>query len=80
MSLATVVGSALVVAGGAKVAYSLSTTMMTHVAFVGVWLMLTLGLAFSAVRLRPRVGGALMVGFGIGTLLAIIFGGMQMLS
>jgi hypothetical protein len=76
-----IVGScALVVAGGARVAFFLGGTMMTHVGFVGAWLMLTLGLAYAAVRLRPKVGGALLVGFGVGTVLVIIFGGMQMIT
>lgn len=70
---------ALVVAGGAMAAFSLSNAMMTNIAFVGAWLMLTLGLAYAAVRLRPKIGGALLVGFGIGAVLVIIFGGMQML-
>jgi hypothetical protein len=71
---------ALVVAGGAKGAYELSGTMMTTVALMGAWLMFTLGLAYAAVRLRPRLGLALLAGFGLGALLVVVFGGMQILS
>lgn len=71
---------ALVVAGGAKLAFDLSSTMMTHLAFVGAWLMLTLGLAYAGVRIRPGIGGALLAGFGIGALLVVYFGGMQMFA
>ena len=71
---------ALVVAGGAKGAFELSGTMMTTVAFMGAWLMFTLGLAYAAVRLRPRIGLALLAGFGLGAFLVVIFGGMQILS
>ncbi|MEC3979704.1 hypothetical protein [Amycolatopsis sp. H20-H5] len=73
-------GFALVVAGGAKGAFALSTGMMTNIAFIGAWLMLCLGLAYAAVRLRPKVGGALLVGFGIGAVLVVIFGGMAIMS
>ncbi|WP_328610702.1 hypothetical protein OG943_16785 [Amycolatopsis sp. NBC_00345] len=71
---------ALVVAGGAKGAFELSGTMMTNVALMGAWLMFTLGLAYAAVRLRPRIGLALLAGFGLGAFLVVIFGGMQILS
>ncbi|GLY44475.1 hypothetical protein Amsp01_104980 [Amycolatopsis sp. NBRC 101858] len=71
---------ALIVAGGAKVAFDLSSTMMTHLALVGAWMMLALGLAYAGVRIRPSLGGALLTGFGIGALLVIFFGGMQMIA
>jgi hypothetical protein len=70
---------ALVVAGGAKGAFELSGTMMTNIALMGAWLMFTLGLAYAGVRLRPRLGLALLAGFGAGALLVVIFGGMQIL-
>ncbi|GAB3150822.1 hypothetical protein GCM10027258_49470 [Amycolatopsis stemonae] len=71
---------ALIVAGGAKAAFDLSTTMMTHLAFVGAWMMFVLGLAYGGVRIRPGLGGALLTGFGIGALLVLFFGGMQMFA
>lgn len=49
-------------------------------AFIGTWLILTLGLAFATVRLRPKIGGALLVGFGVGAVLVVIFGGMAMMA
>lgn len=75
-----VVVFALVVAGGAKVAFELGSTMMLSIASVGAWMMLCLGLAYAGVRLRAGVGGALLVGFGIGALLVLVFGGMQMVA
>ncbi|WP_410633832.1 hypothetical protein [Amycolatopsis sp. cmx-4-83] len=71
---------ALIVAGGAKAAFDLSGTMMTHLAFVGAWMMFALGLAYAGVRIRPGIGGALLTGFGIGALLVVFFGGMQMFA
>ncbi|MEU7788974.1 hypothetical protein [Amycolatopsis sp. NPDC049159] len=71
---------ALIVAGGAKVAFDLSSTMMTHLAAVGAWMILALGLAYAGVRIRPGLGGALLTGFGIGALLVVFFGGMQMFA
>jgi hypothetical protein len=77
--VAVAVVFALVVAAGAKGAFELSSsTMMTNIAFVGSWMMLCFGLAYAGVRIRPSTGGALLVGFGMGTLLVLIFGGMQM--
>lgn len=75
-----VILSALVVAGGAKVAFELASTMMLSIASVGAWMMLCLGLAYAGVRLRPGIGGALLVGFGVGALLVLLFAGMQMLA
>lgn len=70
---------ALIVAAGAKGAFEISnSTMMVNIAAVGAWVMLCLGLAYAGVRIRPAIGGALLVGFGIGALLVVIFGGMQM--
>jgi len=80
VSVAIAVAWALVVAGGARVAFFLGGSMMTNVGAVGAWLMFTLGLGYAAVRLRPKVGGALLVGFGIGTVLVVIFGGTQLMS
>jgi hypothetical protein len=71
---------ALVVAGGAKVVSLFGSGMMTGFALVGGWLMLTVGLAYAAVRLRPSAGGALLVGFGVGALLVVSFAGMRMLG
>lgn len=71
---------ALIVAGGAKVAFDISSTMMTHLALVGAWMMFTLGLAYAGVRIRPTIGGALLTGFGFGALLVVFFGGMQMFA
>ncbi|MEV6442942.1 hypothetical protein [Amycolatopsis sp. NPDC051716] len=75
-----VIVSALFVAGGAKVAFELGSTMMLSIASVGAWMMLCLGLAYAGVRLRAGVGGALLVGFGIGAFLVLLFGGMRMLA
>ncbi|MEU0794105.1 hypothetical protein ABZ342_28900 [Amycolatopsis sp. NPDC005961] len=73
--------SALIVAAGAKGAFEISnSTMMMNIASVGAWVMLCLGLAYAGVRIRPAVGGALLVGVGMGVLLVVIFGGMQMLG
>ncbi|MFI5593591.1 hypothetical protein ACIA5G_51795 [Amycolatopsis sp. NPDC051758] len=71
---------ALIVAGGAKVAFDLSSTMMTHLAFVGAWMMFALGLAYAGVRIRPALGGALFTGFGIGALLVVFFVAMRMVA
>jgi hypothetical protein len=72
-----IAGYALVVAGGAKGASLLGSGMMGFAA-VGAWMMLTVGLAYAAVRLRPSAGGALLVGFGVGAVLVVLFAGMQM--
>ncbi|MCR6490845.1 hypothetical protein M8542_49505 [Amycolatopsis sp. OK19-0408] len=71
---------ALVVAGGARIAFELTSTMMTHLALVGAWMMFALGLAYAGVRIRPSLGGALFAGCGIGALLVVFFGGMQMFA
>lgn len=75
-----IAGYALVVAGGAKGVSLLTAGMMTGFPLVGAWLMLFLGLAYAGVRLRPAIGGALLVGFGVGALLVGFFAGMQMLG
>ncbi|GAA1995112.1 hypothetical protein [Amycolatopsis minnesotensis] len=75
-----VLAYALVVAGGAKAVSLLSDTMTTSFALVGAWLMLTLGLAYATVRLRPSAGVVALIGFGIGALLVVLFSGMQMVS
>ncbi|MEA5360888.1 hypothetical protein VA596_15175 [Amycolatopsis sp., V23-08] len=73
-----VLGYVLVVAGGAKGVSLFGSGMMMGVALVGAWLMFTLGMAYAAVRLRPAVGGALLLGFGIGALLVVVLAGMQL--
>lgn len=72
-----IAGYALLVAGGAKVV-SLPGNGMMGVALVGAWLMFALGLAYAGVRLRPSTGGALLIGFGIGAVLVVLFAGMGM--
>ncbi|KDN21839.1 hypothetical protein DV20_12980 [Amycolatopsis rifamycinica] len=44
------------------------------------WLILAVGVAYAGVRLRPRVGDALLVGFGVGVLIIALATGMQMLA
>ncbi len=54
--------------------------MMSGVALIGSWLILAVGVAYAGVRLRPRLGGALLVGFGAGALIIAGAAGMQMLT
>ncbi|WP_328453242.1 MULTISPECIES: hypothetical protein [unclassified Amycolatopsis] len=75
-----IVGYALVVAGGAKGVSLFTAGMMTGLPLVGGWLMLALGLAYAGVRVRPSIGGALLVGFGVGAVLVVFFAGMRMVG
>ena len=69
---------ALIVAAGAKGAFEISnSTMMMNIASVGAWVMLCLGLAYAGVR-SPGRRGCAGRGVGLGVLLVVIFGGMQM--
>ncbi|WP_410574735.1 hypothetical protein [Amycolatopsis sp. cmx-4-61] len=77
---AVILASTLVVAAGSRLVFEFSNTMMSHVALVGAWLMLMLGVAYAGVRIDPRVGGAMLAGFGIGTMLVLLFAGMQIMS
>jgi hypothetical protein len=77
---AVATGFALFVAAGARVAAFFAESMMSGVALVGSWLILAVGVAYAGVRLRPRLGGALLIGFGAGALIVAFATGMQMLT
>jgi len=74
------VGYALLVAAGAKGVSLIGEGMMASMAWVGAWIMFMLGVAYAAVRVRPRTGVAFLVGLGIGTFIVFFFAGMQMLT
>lgn len=77
---AVAAGFAVLVAAGARVAAFFAESMMSGVALVGSWLIFAVGLAYAVVRLRPRLGAALLVGFGAGVLIVGFFTGMRMLA
>ncbi|MBB4684151.1 hypothetical protein [Amycolatopsis jiangsuensis] len=77
---AAAAGFALFVAAGARVLVLFAGSMMSSVALIGSWLILTLGLAYAGVRLRPGLGAALLAGFAAGVLAIAFFGGMRMLT
>ncbi|WP_239155170.1 hypothetical protein [Amycolatopsis sp. FDAARGOS 1241] len=77
---ATAAGFALFVAAGARVMAVFAESMMSGVALIGSWLILTLGLAYAGIRLRPGLTAALLFGFGAGVVAVAFFGGMHMLT
>lgn len=75
---ATAVASAGIVLAGAWGAVLLSRHMMSSVALVGSWIMLTLITGCIVARFRPATGASLLIGVGVGAAVLAVFAGMAM--
>ena len=72
--------AATVVLLGARGAFLLNGNMMSPVALVGSWVMLTMVGAYLVARFRPALGMPVFVGVGAGVVVVAVFAGMGMMS
>jgi hypothetical protein len=72
--------AATVVLLGARGAFLLNGNMMSPVALVGSWVMLTMVGAYLVARFRPALGMPVFAGVGAGVVVVAVFAGMGMMS